>query len=75
VGVPLITPVVVFNVRPGGSEGVTLKEVTFPFTVGFKGTIGEFKVKLFVAAYPKFDGGALTPSTVILSNLLFPVAP
>jgi hypothetical protein len=41
VGVPLITPLVVFNTRPSGRGGVALYEVTAPpVLVGLSGVIG-----------------------------------
>ena len=34
VGVPVIAPVEVLKIRPVGKEGLTLKAVTIPVTVG-----------------------------------------
>ena len=47
VGVPLITPVVVFRLSPAGNGVSTLYEVTTPVTVGVRLVIAVFLVNVF----------------------------
>jgi hypothetical protein len=71
VGVPLITPVEVSNVKPAGRFVEREYEITDPVIVGESGVIAEFFVNTFGEVYDNEIRG-ISFTVIVISNVVLP---